>query len=212
MVELVLEAGLSPYGNAKARAVVWNFPDQIPMHREPLHSPRPDLVAKYPTFADKANHFRVMTKFASIQGAKDYSKEFPINMITARLVTMNGAGIENRASKYIAALTPEMFCNVHPDLAHKHGIKNGEMMWVHSPEGTKIKVKAKYSLSVLPDMVFMPFHFAGYFQGTDRTGNFPEGTKPYASGESVNTVTNYGYDIITQIPETKGGLCRIEKA
>ena len=212
LVELVLEAGLSPYGNAKARAVVWNFPDQIPMHREPLHSPRQDLVAKYPTFADKANHFRVMTKFASIQGAKDYSKEFPINMITARLVTMNGAGIENRASKYIAALTPEMFCNVHPDLAHKHGIKNGDMMWVHSPEGTKIKVKAKYSLSVLPDMVFMPFHFAGYFQGTDRTGNFPEGTKPYASGESVNTVTNYGYDIITQIPETKGGLCRIEKA
>ena len=24
------------------------------------------------------------------------------------------------------------------------------------------------------------------------------------------TVTNYGYDIVTQIPETKGGLCRIE--
>jgi formate dehydrogenase major subunit len=25
-------------------------------------------------------------------------------------------------------------------------------------------------------------------------------------GESINTVTNYGYDIVTQIPETKGGL------
>lgn len=212
LVQKCMEAGVCPYGNAKARAIVWNFPDHIPMHREPLHSPRTDLTLKYPAYPDKANHFRVMTKYISVQSAKDYAKEFPINMVTGRLVTMNGAGIENRASKYIAALTPEMFCNIHPDLAHTHGIKNGAMMWVHSPEGTKIKVKAKYSLSVLPDMVFMPFHFAGYFQGTDRTGNFPAGTKPYASGESVNTVTNYGYDIITQIPETKGGLCRIEKA
>ncbi|WP_250430754.1 hypothetical protein, partial [Campylobacter coli] len=24
-------------------------------------------------------------------------------------------------------------------------------------------------------------------------------------------VTNYGYDIMCQIPETKGGLCRISK-
>ena len=212
LVEKALEAGVCPYGNAKARAVVWNFPDHIPLHREPLHSPRQDLVEKYPSFADKPNHFRVLTKYASIQKAKDYSKEFPINMVTGRLVTMNGAGIENRASKYICALTPEMFCDIHPDLATQHGIRNGAMMWVHSPEGTKIKVKAKYSYTVLPDMVFMPFHFAGYFQGADRTGNFPAGTKPFANGESANTVTNYGYDIVTQIPETKGGLCRVEKA
>lgn len=212
LVQKSMEAGICPYGNAKARSIVWEFPDRIPLHREPLHSQRHDLTTKYPSFADKPNHFRVMTKYISVQSAKDYSKEFPINMITARLVNMNGAGVENRSSKYLAALTPEMFCSIHPDLALKYGIKNGEMMWIHSPEGTKIKVKAKYSLTVLPDMVFMPFHFAGHFQGTDRTGNFPAGTKPYASGESVNTVTNYGYDIITQIPETKGGLCRIEKA
>ncbi len=191
---------------------MWNFPDHIPLHREPLHSPRTDLAQKYPAYPDKPNHFRVLTKYISVQSAADYAKDFPINMVTGRLVNMNGAGVENRASKYLTALTPEMFCSIHPDLALKHGIRNGDMMWVHSPEGTKIKVKAKHSLTVLPDMVFMPFHFAGYFQGTDRTGNFPAGTKPYANGESVNTVTNYGYDIVTQIPETKGGLCRIEKA
>jgi hypothetical protein len=27
--------GCHPFGNAKARAVVWNFPDAIPQHREP---------------------------------------------------------------------------------------------------------------------------------------------------------------------------------
>ncbi|HEX7437849.1 MAG TPA: molybdopterin-dependent oxidoreductase, partial [Caldimonas sp.] len=41
--------GCHPFGNAKARAIVWNFPDGIPQHREPLYSPRPDMVAKYPT-------------------------------------------------------------------------------------------------------------------------------------------------------------------
>ncbi len=206
-----MEFGIAPYGNAKARAKVWTFPDQIPMHREPLHTPRPDLAKKYPTYKDKPNHYRVDTRYASVQ-KKDYSKEFPVNLITGRLVNMNGAGIENRASKYLAALTPEMFCDINPNLAANYGIKDGDMMWIHSPEGTKIKVKAKYSYSVSEDRVFIPFHFAGHFQGEDRSANYPEGTKPYAVGESANTVTNYGYDIITQIPETKGGLCRIEKA
>ena len=29
--------GCHPFGNAKARAVVWNFPDPIPQHREPIY-------------------------------------------------------------------------------------------------------------------------------------------------------------------------------
>ena len=31
----------------------WTFPDQIPIHREPIHSPRQDLVKKYPSYKDK---------------------------------------------------------------------------------------------------------------------------------------------------------------
>ncbi len=207
-----LEAGVAPYGNAKARAKVWTFPDQIPIHRESLHSSRQDLVKDYPTYKDKENHYRVDTRYESVQSQKDWSKEFPIHLVTARLVNLNGAGMENRASKYLAKLTPEMFCDINPDLAYNNGIKNGDMIWIHSPEGTKIKVKAKFSFSVSDDRIFIPFHFAGHFQGEDLGHKYPEGTKPYATGESANTVTNYGYDIITQIPETKGGLCRIEKA
>ncbi len=201
-----------PYGNAKARAVVWTFPDRIPIHREPLHSPRQDLVKEYPTYKDKPNHYRVDTRYASVQDEKDWSKEFPVNLITGRLVNMNGAGVETRSSKYLAKLSPEMFCDINPGLAANHGIRNGDMMWIHSPEGSKIKVKAHFSYSVTEDRVFLPMHFAGYFQGKDLSANYPKGHKPYAVGESANTVTNYGYDIVTQLPETKGGLCRIEKA
>jgi formate dehydrogenase major subunit len=213
IAEKCMEAGVAPYGNARARAIVWTFPDQIPMHREPIHSPRTDLVKQYPSFKDdKKMHYRVTTKFASLQQSKDFAKEFPINLVTGRLVNMNGAGIENRSSKYLVELTPEMFADINPDLAANFGIRNNDMMWVHSPEGTKIKVKARFTQSVMPDRIFLPFHWAGHFQGEDLTARYPEGTTPYSRGESANTVTNYGYDIITQIPETKGGLCRIEKA
>ncbi|HEC2772554.1 TPA: molybdopterin-dependent oxidoreductase [Campylobacter coli] len=206
-----IEKGIVPYGNAKARAVVWTFKDQIPLHREPLHSPRNDLVQKYPSFEDQKALYRVDTKFVSVQKAKDYSKEFPLNLVTARLVNLNGAGMENRASMYLTRLTPEMFCEINPELASEQKIKAGDMIWVHSPEGTKIHVRVKLNPGVAKDMIFLPFHFTGVMQGVDLTHNFPKGTKPYASGESANTVTNYGYDIMCQIPETKGGLCRISK-
>ena len=212
IAEKCMQKGIAPYGNARARAIVWTFVDQIPQHREPIHSPRPDLAKKYPSFKDKAKQYRVDTKFESLQQSKDFSKEFPINLTTGRLVNFSGAGMETRASKYLSRITPEMFADIHPELAAKHGIKNWDYVWVHSPEGTKIKVRARIVPSVKPNMIFLPFHWAGYMQGVDMTGNFPEGTRPFAVGESANTVTNYGYDIVTQIPETKGGLCRIERA
>ena len=212
IAEKCMQKGIAPYGNARARAIVWTFVDQIPQHREPIHSPRPDLAKKYPSFKDKAKQYRVDTKFESLQQSKDFSKEFPINLTTGRLVNFSGAGMETRASKYLSRITPEMFADIHPELAAKHGIKNWDFVWVHSPEGTKIKVRARIVPSVKPDTIFLPFHWAGYMQGVDMTGNFPEGTRPFAVGESANTVTNYGYDIVTQIPETKGGLCRIERA
>ena len=55
---VAIEHGCSPYGNGKARTIAWNLPDPIPVHREPIYTPRPDLVAKYPTLPD-ARQFRV---------------------------------------------------------------------------------------------------------------------------------------------------------
>ena len=59
--------GCHPFGNAKARAVVWNFPDPVPQHREPLYCTRPDLVAKYPTHDDKKAFWRLPTLYKSVQ-------------------------------------------------------------------------------------------------------------------------------------------------
>lgn len=199
-------------GNARARTIVWEFPDQIPLHREPIHSPRWDLVQKYPALPDQEKNFRVETKFISEQQKQDWSKDFPTIISSMRLVNLSGAGMLERTSKYLASITPEMFANVHPELAEKYGIKDGAMMWIHSPQGTKIKVKCIHNRSVTPDRICLPYNFSGMLQGVDLSYNYPEGTKPYTIGEMSNTITNYGFDPITQISEYNAGLCRIEKA
>jgi formate dehydrogenase major subunit len=60
--------------------------------------------------------------------------------------------------------------------------------------------------------VFLPFHFAGWWQGEDMKKYYPEGAAPLVRGEAVNTATTYGYDIVTMMQETKTTLCQVSKA
>ncbi len=208
---VAIQHGCAPFGNAKARAVVWNFPDPVPLHREPLYTPRRDLVADYPTWDDRASHWRLPTLYASIQ-QQDFSQDFPIILTSGRLVEYEGGGDETRSNPWLAELQQDMFVEINPANANDLGIRDGEMVWVHGPEGAKVKVMAMITERVGRGVAFMPFHFGGWYQGEDRRSKYPEGTDPYVLGESVNTVTTYGYDSVTQMQETKTTLCRIEAA
>lgn len=212
LVEKALEKGLSPMGNGKARAIVWEWFDEIPRHREPLHSPRLDMIKKYPSFPDKKDHFRTNLKYAGRQSEQEWVKEFPLSMLTGRLVAHMGTGTETRSAKYLAEVQGEMFVEIHPDTAHSLGVQHGDMVWVHGTNGAKILVKARHSYKVDKNNVFMPQNFSGVFQGRSQLENYPEGTEPYAIGEMVNTIVSTGFDYNTACPETKCGLCRIEKA
>ena len=210
-IKVAIARGMAPFGNARARCVVWNFPDQVPIHREPLHSPRPDLIERYPTYEDKPNHYRVDTRFKSEQNP-ELVKEFPYVITTGRMVEHMGAGAETRSNKYLAELQPEMYAEINPRLANNLGFRDGEMVWIESPEGGKIKVKAFLTERVDDKTIFLPYHFAGILMGESLVDKYPEGTEPYVVGECGNVVTNYGYDIITQIQATKDGLCKVTKA
>ncbi|RUM35948.1 MAG: formate dehydrogenase, partial [Desulfobulbus sp.] len=206
-----IKRGMAPFGNARARCVVWNFPDQIPVHREALHSPRPDMIAKYPTYEDKPDHYRVFTKYKSEQKA-DWVKDFPLILTTGRMVEYMGGGAETRSNKYLAELQPEMYAEINRITANNYGIKQGDDLWIESPNDGRIKVKAKITERVDEHTIFLPFHFGGEFMGKSLADKYPEGTVPFALGEAANVVTNYGYDIVTQMQETKTGLCKISKA
>ena len=47
------EARLLPFGNAKARAVAWNLPDPVPVHREPIYTSAARSGRQYPTLDDR---------------------------------------------------------------------------------------------------------------------------------------------------------------
>ncbi|GBO86400.1 formate dehydrogenase subunit alpha [Marinobacter salsuginis] len=200
----------APFGNAKARAVVWNFPDPIPLHREPLYTSRRDLVPDYPTYEDKT-FWRVPTLYESIQ-QKDFSKEFPMILTSGRLVEYEGGGDETRSNPWLAELQQEMFIEVNPRDANNLNIRDGHDVWVHGPEGAKIKVKAMVTERVGEGVAFMPFHFGGHYQGKDLRDKYPKGADPIVLGESTNTVQTYGYDSVTQMQETKATLCAIKPA
>ena len=208
---VAIKHGCIPFGNAKARAIVWTFPDRVPLHREPLYTPRRDLVADYPTWDDSESIYRLPTMYKSIQD-QDKSGEYPIILTSGRLVEYEGGGEETRSNPWLAELQQEMFVEVNPKDANDLGFRDGDMVWVEGAEKGRIHVKAMVTRRVKPGMAFIPFHFGGKFQGEDLRDKYPEGTDPYVIGDSANIATTYGYDPVTQMQETKVTLCNIRKA
>ncbi|MCW5698905.1 MAG: molybdopterin-dependent oxidoreductase, partial [Rhodospirillales bacterium] len=167
---VAIEHGCAPFGNAKARCVVWNFPDPVPIHREPLYTPRRDLVADYPTYADTKN-YRLPTLYESIQ-KQDFSKDFPIILTSGRLVEYEGGGDETRSNPWLAELQQDMFIEINPSDAAERGIKDGAWVWVTGAEhSSKARMKALVTERVGKGVTWCPFHFAGWFQGVDQRGN-----------------------------------------
>jgi formate dehydrogenase major subunit len=207
--------GCSPFGNGKARAIAWNLPDPVPVHREPIYTPRPELVAKYPTLPD-ARQFRVPNIGFTVQKQnveRGIAKQFPLILSSGRLVEYEGGGEETRSNRWLAELQQDAFIEINPADATARGIVDGAWVWITGPENNaKAKVKALVTERVGRGVTWMPFHFAGFFQGVDQRAKYPQGADPVVLGESVNTVTTYGYDPVTGMQEPKATLCQVQAA
>jgi formate dehydrogenase major subunit len=208
---VAIKHGCAPFGNARARCQVWEYPDPVPIHREPLYTPRFDLVQQYPTYKDRKAFWRLPTRYDSIQRV-NHSQKYPLVFTSGRLVEYEGGGAETRSNSWLAKLQPEMFAEINPRDANDAGISHWQYIWLEGAEGGRIKVRAMITPRVGPGVVWTPFHFGGWFQGKDLYDKYPEGTAPYVRGEACNTATTYGYDSVTQMQETKSTLCRISPA
>jgi formate dehydrogenase major subunit len=212
---VALKHGCSPFGNGRARMNAFGLPDPIPVHREPIYSPRVDLVAKYPTLPD-AKQFRLPNLGFSVQKAavdRGIAKEFPLIFSSGRLVEYEGGGEETRSNKWLAELQQEMFVEINPSDASDRGIKDRSWVWVTGAEnGSKAKVRALVTERVGRGVVWMPFHFGGWYEGKDLRSNYPPGVDPIVLGESANTITTYGYDPATGMQEPKVTLCQVRVA
>ena len=209
--------GCIHYGNGKARANAWNLPDPVPVHREPIYTPRPELVAKYPTLPN-AVQFRVPNLGFDVQKAavdKGIAKQFPLINTSGRLVEYEGGGEETRSNKWLAELQQDMFIEINPADAAERGVKDGQFVLVTGPEmpaGRACRMKALVTERVGRGVTWCPFHFAGWFMNVDQRSKYPSGADPIVLGESVNIITGYGYDPVTGMQEPKAMLCQVRAA
>jgi formate dehydrogenase major subunit len=212
---VAIEHGCSPYGNGKARMIAWNLPDPVPVHREPIYTPRPDLVADYPTLPD-ARQFRVPNIGFTVQKTaidNGIAKQFPLILSSGRLVEYEGGGEETRSNKWLAELKQEMFVEINPSDAAARGVVDGGWVWVTGAESqSKTRMKAIVTERVGKGVAWMPYHFAGWYEGADLRDRYPKGADPFVLGESVNTLTTYGFDPATGMQEPKATLCQIRSA
>ena len=208
---VALKHGCAPFGNGKARAVAWNLVDPVPVHREPIYTPRRDLIDKYPALTDRRD-FRVPQLARSIQ-AVDHAKDFPMILTSGRIVEYEGGGDETRSNRWLAEIVQEAYAEINIQDAKRLGVVDKGMVWIYGAEhDSKAHLRVHVSERTGPGVVFVPFHFGGILAGNSQRGKYPPGTDPVVLGEAVNQLTTYGYDPVTNMQETKVTLCRVEAA
>ncbi len=146
---------------------------------------------------------------------KGIAKQFPLIITSGRLVEYEGGGEETSSNKWLAELQQDAFIEINPADAAERGIKDGAWVLVSGPEmisGKTCRMKALVTERLGRGVTWMPFHFAGWFQGVDQRSKYPSGADPIVLGESVNTITTYGYDPFTGMQEPKATLCQIRAA
>jgi len=85
-------------------------------------------------------------------------KEYPYVLTTGRELFHYHTGTMTRRSKGLNKVAPEPFVELNPADADVLGVGDGEKLTVSSRRG-KIRLKARVSGIVPPNVVFIPFHY-----------------------------------------------------
>ncbi len=201
-----------PTGRGRARASAWNLPDEVPRHREPVETPRPDLAEEYPNYGKVEDFYRLDLDNRANQAAFDgLADEFPLVLTTGRQVEHQGGGYTTRNTTGTANRAPMMYAEINPRVANELALEDGDWVWVKTDPG-KMLVQTRTTERVNEEEVFLPFHWGGIFEGESYVDRYPDGTEPLVIGDSCNIGTSVGYDVVTNMQATKATLCRLEPA
>ena len=121
----------------------------------------------------------------------DLREDAPVYLVTGRVLAQYQSGAQTRRVDALNAVAPAPFVELHPHLARRHQIDDGDDVAVTSVRGTAI-ARARITASIRPDTVFMPFHWAG-------------------SG-SANVVTSDATDPVSGMPEFKISAVTVTRA
>lgn len=68
-------------------------------------------------------------------------------------------GVQTRKSSSLSARNFESYMEIHPNTARKYDIQDQSLVKIESKQGSII-VRSKWSDTIRPDTVFVPFHWA----------------------------------------------------
>lgn len=122
---------------------------------------------------------------------EDVDEEYPVILTTGRVISQFLSGTQTRRIGPLVDQYPEPRIELHPQLAQKYGIAEGDWTTVQSRRG-EVTLKAQVVRTIRPDTIFVPYHWAGK--------------------KSINRVTIAAQDPISKIPEYKVCAVRIFKA
>jgi assimilatory nitrate reductase catalytic subunit len=115
---------------------------------------------------------------------------YPLWLTTGRVVSQYLSGTQTRRIGPLVEQYPEPLCEMHPRLAARLGVHNGDVVRVTSRRGT-MTLPAAVVETIRPDTVFIPYHWPG--------------------AQAANQLTQRALDPVSKIPEYKVSAVRVER-
>lgn len=122
---------------------------------------------------------------------EDVDEEYPLMLTTGRVVSQFLSGEQTRRIGPLVDNYPEPRLEMHPALAQKLGVADGEWVTAETRRGN-VTLRAMVVNSIRPDTIFIPYHWPGR--------------------QSANQLTIAAQDPISKIPEYKVCAVRVRKA
>jgi assimilatory nitrate reductase catalytic subunit len=121
------------------------------------HPGTPRLFStSFPTADGRARFVRVEHR----DPAEMPDRQFPYVLTTGRNMQQYQSGNQTRRVRALNVALPEPRAEIHPDLARRHGIADGDLVELRSRRGSAV-LRARLSDGIRPDTIFAPFHWPG---------------------------------------------------
>jgi assimilatory nitrate reductase catalytic subunit len=120
--------------------------------------------------------------------AEDLDAEFPIYLTTGRTLAHYQSGTQTRRIPELMAIAPTPFAEMHPRLARRHRLADGDLVTLATRRG-EAEFTVRVTTSIREDTVFVPFH--------------------WSERGSANRLTNPALDPVSRMPEFKVCAARV---
>nr|WP_255514723.1 molybdopterin dinucleotide binding domain-containing protein [Quadrisphaera sp. INWT6] len=116
--------------------------------------------------------------------------EYPYVLTTGRTMAQYQSGAQTRRVRQLVMAEPDARAEVHPDLARRHGVADGDLVRLTTRRGTAL-FRARVTRDITAGTVFVPFHWGGM--------------------SVANALTDTRLDPVSRMPEFKACAVRLER-